>query len=52
MISIPWIKNFDQDYLKIKKVQEVMYIVGIRRGLVTLGRDLKSKFYTLVIVGE
>ena len=49
MISIPGIKYFDKDQLKLNRVQEYVYIVGIRRLLVTLDRYLKNKFYTMVI---
>ena len=32
--------------------QDTVYIVGVRKGSVTLGRDLKNKIYTLVVFGE
>ena len=48
---IPGIKKFGQYYLKLKMVQEDSLIVGIRRELVNLDRDLKKKFQTLVISG-
>ena len=52
LISIPWLNNFDQYLIKLKRVQEDVYIVDIIKGLVnSSSRDLNNKFYTLVIFG-
>ena len=48
-MSISWIKKFDKYYLKQKKVQQSVYIIGIIRGLITVGRELNIQFYTLVL---